>query len=408
MKLVVALEDRFLKVENTFYSHHLTFERFWNRYASVFESVVVIARVIPVDNAPNGWGIVNKNNVHVTALPQYRGPYQYLRQLWRIDKIIQQTLQWNEAVILRVPGNIGTQVWKHLRPGYPFGVEVIIDPWDDFAPGSIRCLGRQFFRWKWTNDLKKQCRQAIAVSYVTQSALQKRYPPGPDAFTTYYSSIELDSSLIINDPSARLARIGTIPNRLKGEGTPVRLGFIGSFSQGYKLPDVHIKTFAKCLSTGANLTLDMIGDGAMLVEMKNLTQQLGVAERVNFRGRLPAGKPIIDALDTFDLFLNATGSEGLPRVVIEAMSRGCPCIASNVAGTPELLEQNYLVPPGDVDALAKKILSILNNKESMVEAVKRNVRVARNYCNDVLQPRREAFYRELRQHTEQYLTHKGK
>lgn len=404
MKLVVALEDRFLQVGNTFYSHHLTFERFWKRYISSFDSVVIICRVIPGDSVPKGWGIVNREGVTVASLPQYHGPYQYLWQMRRIDKIIQQTLRWNEAVILRVPGNIGTQVWKHLQPGYPFGVEVMIDPWNSFAPGIVKSLGRPIFRWQWTHNLKRQCEQAVAVSYVTEQTLQQRYPPNKDAFTTYYSSVNLDSSAIIGNLSERLASITTIPKRLVGKGAPVRLGFIGSFSQGYKLPDIHIKACAQFRSKGANVTLEMIGDGVFLDKMKKLTQRLGVGELVNFRGRLPAGKPIMDALDTFDLFLNATGSEGLPRVVVEAMSRGCPCIASDVAGTGELLEPSYLVPAGDVDALVGAIVRVLAEPELLAKAIKRNIRIARNYCEDILQPRRQAFYQALRERTEKHLS----
>jgi len=88
---------------------------------------------------------------------------------------------------------------------------------------------------------------------------------------------------------------------------------------------------------------------------------------------------------------------------IYAMSRGCPCIASDVAGTGELLEQKYLVPPHDVDALAATISRVLNDAKGMAEAVEHNVRIAHSYTADVLDPRRKALYQALRERTEKYL-----
>lgn len=55
--------------------------------------------------------------------------------------------------------------------------------------------------------------------------------------------------------------------------------------------------------------------------------------------------------------------EGLPRVIIESMALGTPPIASNIAGTPELIKNNsngYLFKSGDVDSLTKAILNMLS------------------------------------------------
>jgi len=407
MRVVVALEDRFLKVGENFYSHNLGYESFWKRYTKVFDSLVIICRVTVGESVPKGWEIVNREGVEVAALPEYRGPYEYLKQRHNIHRIIHETLHMDDTIILRVSGNISNKVWQQLPAGYPFGVEVVADPWNSLARGNVRYIGRPFFRWQFTRILKNQCQQASAASYVTEHALQQRYPANKNAYTTHYSSIDLNSEGLKDDVSQRLAVISTIPERLVGNGPPVRLGFIGSFSQIHKLPHVHIKAIAQCIAKGANLEFEMIGDGKYLNNMKMLAKRLGVEGRVTFRGALPAGKHIFDAIDTFDLFLNATAAEGLSRVIVEAMSRGCPCIASDVGGTSELLGQNQLVPAGDVKALAEAILRVLSDPKSMAKIVERNVRIARNYCSDVLEPRRQQFYAELRRRTEKYLSSKS-
>jgi len=406
MQVLVSIEGHFQSFGDEVFYHHLTYERFWKRYLEVFDSVLVVARVKPGDKVPSGWGKATGPGVKFCAVPDYYGPWQYLRQRSTISRTVREAIGCSDVFILRVPGMLGTLVWKNLSKGAPFAVEVIGNPWDVFAPSSIRSIIRPYARWLWTRNLKKQCKGAAAVAYVTRDTLQRCFPASPDAFTTYYSSIELGAAELRRDLSERLTAISAIPARLAGEYPPVRLGFVGSFSRTHKLPDVHIKALAQCVAKGANVTLEMIGDGKMLTGMKKLAEQLGVAKRIVFRGLLPAGKSIWEAMDKFDLFLNATASEGLPRVVIEAMSRGCPCIASNVGGTPELLEQSYLVPPGDVNSLAETILRVLADPESMDKAVERNLRIARDYCADKLQPRRQAFYAALRERTERYLAKK--
>lgn len=407
MRVVVALEDRFLQVGENFYSHNLGYKSFWKRYTKVFDSLAIICRVTVGESIPKGWEIVNREGVEVAALPEYRGPYQYLKQRHNIHRIIHETLHVDDTIILRVSGNISNKVWQQLPAGYPFGVEVVADPWNSLARGNVRTVGRPYFRWQFTRILKKQCQQASAASYVTEHALQQRYPANKNAYTTHYSSIDLNPANLCVDTSCRVDAVSTIQQRLYSNGPAVRLGFIGSFSQIHKLPHVHIKAIAQCIAKGANLEFEMIGDGKYLNNMKMLAKRLGVEGRVTFRGALPAGKHIFDAIDTFDLFLNATAAEGLSRVIVEAMSRGCPCIASDIGGNPELLPSNYLVIAGDARALSEKILSVLGDQKSLAEASERNVCVARKYCKDVLEPRRQQFYAELRRRTEKYLSSKS-
>jgi len=403
MRVVVSLEEHFLVADGDVYSSHLRYDPFWRRYLDVFDSVLIVARAAKCDHVPDGYHLVNGKGVTLAALPDYRGVTQFVRQRGRLRAAIRRALRPDDAIILRVPGTISNEVWKQRPSRQPFGVEVVVDPWDVFAPGSLKTVARPFFRWMYTRVLKAQCRQATAALYVTRDALQQRYPPGRDAYAIGCSDVLLNAETIATDATARLASIETVSTRLAGGPRPVRLGFIGSFSQTHKLQHIHIEALSRCVAQGGNLTLEMISDGSRLEAMKALARRLGLAERVVFRGRLPGGQAIFDALDTFDLFLNATAAEGLPRVVIEAMGRGCPCIASDVNGHPELLDPPHLVPPGDPEALAETILRVLRNPKGMAEAVERNIRVARGYTEDVLDPRRHRFYQELRERTERWL-----
>jgi glycosyltransferase involved in cell wall biosynthesis len=99
---------------------------------------------------------------------------------------------------------------------------------------------------------------------------------------------------------------------------------------------------------------------AALVEQ---VKELGLTERVQFIGPLPQSELAIWMARASVLVLPSI-SEGLPRVIIEAMATGTPVIGSKVGGIPELIEdgvRGFLVPPGDAKTLAEKLRWVLSN-----------------------------------------------
>jgi glycosyltransferase involved in cell wall biosynthesis len=103
-------------------------------------------------------------------------------------------------------------------------------------------------------------------------------------------------------------------------------------------------------------------------------------------------------LDTGDLFVLPSRTEGLPRAMIEAMARGLPCIGSSVGGIPELLDVDELVAPGDVHGLAAKIQEILRDPHRMETMSRRNRAASMQFRDSVLAERRRRFYMHVRDH----------
>jgi glycosyltransferase involved in cell wall biosynthesis len=83
----------------------------------------------------------------------------------------------------------------------------------------------------------------------------------------------------------------------------------------------------------------------------------------------------------------------MPRALIEAMSRGCPCIGSNAGGIPELLPPRYIFPKGDADRLAELLLSAREN--GLLDQGPRNQAFTEQFSPDVIQEKRRAFYHEF-------------
>lgn len=392
MKLLVASEGHYVRHGGTVYSGHLTYDRFWKRYLSVFDSVLPLCRVRRVGEVPEGWRPAGGENVDFIELPDYRGPWQYLRARGRVGAAVGAGIEACDAFLLRSPGTISTVLWRRLRGlGLPFGVEVVGDPWEVFAPGVVRSPLRAVMRRWYSRAMKAQCRQAVAVAYVTAETLQRRYPPG--GWTTHYSSVHLDEEDFASGEQVAARAQGYLA---RPADRPWRCTHIGSMAQHYKGHAVLLEAFAACIRGGLSAELDLIGDGPLRGELVGLTRALGLAGHVRFRGCLPGGDPIRAALDEADLFLLPSLTEGLPRVVIEAMARGLPCIASDVGGVGELLEAADMFPPGDADALAAAILQVLSEPSRLARMAARGLEVAREYRADVLTGRRIELYRELR------------
>ena len=394
MNVIVALEHRFASTpDGAVWTQSPFVHAFWMRYLEVFDQVLVVARIKKVDSVSSLWKRADGKGVLFATVPHYIGPWQYLLKAQQVNHAIRNTVGVKDAVILRVSSQIAQCLEPVLhKNGHPYGVEVVADPYDVFAPGSVRNPLRPFFRWLFPRKLRRICGEASAASYVTEKALQRRYPPAPNSFATYYSDVEL--------PDIAFAKVARSP---RDSMDRFNLICVGTLAQLYKAQDVLINAVNLCVNQGLDLKLTLVGDGKHRQELEAQTANLGIEERVCFRGQLTAGQAVRQELDRADLFVLPSHQEGLPRAMIEAMARGLPCIGSHVGGIPELLPDEDLVTPGDEAALADKIREIVTDSERMSRMSFRNLEKAKNYHNEVLRERRNTYYRHLRQKTELWL-----
>jgi glycosyltransferase involved in cell wall biosynthesis len=394
MNVVVTLEQRFDRTPDGKVWTQVAFPHsFWMRYLEVFDRVRVVARILEVPSALPDWKRADGEGVSFVAIPYYVGPWQYLLKARQIQLAARNTVGANDAIILRPSSLIADCLEPLLRQiGHPYGVEVVADPYDVFAPGSVKHPLSPLFRWWFPRLLRRQCAGASAAAYVTERALQTRYPPAPTAFSTHYSSIELPTSVLVAAPR--------LPRQNAHQFTLI---FVGTLAQLYKAPNIVIPAVAACVREGLDLKLILVGDGKHRSELAAQAKALGIGDRVCFRGQLTAGDAVRTELDNADLFVLPSYQEGLPRAMIEAMARALPCIGSTVGGIPELLPPEEMVPPGDVNALASKIREVVISPERMARMSARNLEKAKEYTEEVLRERRNAFYRYVREQTELWL-----
>jgi glycosyltransferase involved in cell wall biosynthesis len=98
-----------------------------------------------------------------------------------------------------------------------------------------------------------------------------------------------------------------------------------------------------------------------------------------------------------DVFVLSSVAEGMPRVILEAIAAGIPCIASAVGGIPEIITDNetgFLVPSKDEEALAKAMIAIAKKSEQKkVDIVNRAKDLVRTcYTHEVVGEKLEFLY----------------
>jgi len=114
------------------------------------------------------------------------------------------------------------------------------------------------------------------------------------------------------------------------------------------------------------IKLLIVGDGNYLNKAKRLVENLHLEREVVFCGFVK-NEDLVYYYNLCDIFIMPTMRvEGFPLTVIEAMACGKPIITSRIGGIPSAIDDQIngiLIPPGDVNMLAEKIILVLENKE---------------------------------------------
>ncbi len=117
------------------------------------------------------------------------------------------------------------------------------------------------------------------------------------------------------------------------------------------------------IDPGRRPCLWLAGDGEHRAGLERAARRLGVDTHVRFLGRCTAGQ-VMTLMQRARALLVPSTYEGMPLVVLEAMSQGLPVVASAVSGIPEVViggRTGWLLPPEDVKSLTLAIESVVRN-----------------------------------------------
>lgn len=386
---ILFVHDHIFKVDGgSFYSSGGLPAAIWQRYLSVFETLTVIGRDGGVlSSEDHGYTLSSCEHVNFTLLPNISN----FKNLLLGNKIVsagcRQSVSESDGVIVRLPSRLG-QVFlaEAIRQKKPYAIEVVACPWDAlWNYGDWK--GKLLAPFAMLN-LRRRLSASPFALYVTRVFLQGRYPTS--GFSTFCSNVEIAevSQEVLNR---------RIFSSCKGER--LIFGLIANYSSRYKGIDVAIQALASIQDHLPEWEFQVLGSGNSDYYLQ-LSERLGVADKVKFLGSKPSGQPVYEWLDSVDIYLQPSYQEGLPRALIEAMSRGLPALATAVAGIPELLDDENLVPAGDSVMLSRKILNLANDEELRICQAEKNFATARQYYKCVLDERRKAFWLAFRNNIE--------
>ena len=192
--------------------------------------------------------------------------------------------------------------------------------------------------------------------------------------------LERSKNAIIANSS--LVKESDISNNPKGVlHNPVRLLWAGQLRPVKGLAYL-LEAVKLLIDRGFNVHLTIVGDGEQGDYLRDLASKLGLKHAVEFPGYVPPGPALKTYFDRADIYVLPSLSEGIPKVLLEAMAAGLPIVATKVGGIPDIIEDGVnglLVEPGDARALAFCVQRLIQADDLRMSLSSNALRFARDH-----------------------------
>lgn len=366
-KMICKGKDVYLK-DTTYFT--------MQRYKKVFGKVVLCTRNYPNEKT-NGY--VLANDVVDEVIP-ISGLFNTL--VGKHNKEIRLAISKSNLVIARVPSIVAyraVEIAKKMqKPVFSVAIGCAWDAyWNHRFPGKL-IAPYMYFKMKWC--MKK----ADYALYVTEKFLQKRYP-------SECKSIGV-SDVVVKDFDLYILkrRRDKIENGLGKTITLMTSGSVGNKAKGQEFV---IKAIPILNNYGFRINYLLAG-GDDPSYLKKLANKLHVEDQISFLGMLSTSE-VFEKLDVADIYIQPSLQEGLPRAVVEAMSRGCPVIGTKTGGIPELINKEFIVERKSKRGIAAAIIAMWNTKTILNEA-NYNFSKSQQYKEELLSNKRNEYYEYIK------------
>lgn len=383
MKLLFSYTGPLIRdSKGNYYSRTIT-DEVLSRYFKIADEVTIITRVKDIFDKEElkKYSKINSSNLNVIQCPNFASVKGVILERYTTKKIIKQAVEESDILIIRMPcimGNMVVDIAKEKNK--PYLLEVVACPWDAYWNHSLKGKVLAPFMYYMT---KKRVENADYSVYVTNEFLQKRYPTkGENVGCSDVALLPLDDRVL----ERRLNKIRQIK-----KDKPIILGTTAAVNVRYKGQEYVIKAISKLNKEGYNFEYYLAG-GGNTAYLKSIAEKYNVENKVKFLGTLPHDK-VFEYLDNIDVYIQPSRQEGLPRALVEAMSRGCPSLGSTTGGIPELLNKQFIFNNGKVNEICN-LLKKLDGK-IMIEEAKRSFEKVREYDKEKLDKKRNKFYAEF-------------
>lgn len=269
--------------------------------------------------------------------------------------------KYSKKVLVEVVGNGFDALWFHSWKG-----KILAYPLNIFTKRAIH--------------------KADYVSYITNQYLQKIYPT-KGLIASGLSNITLNDDLFINDLviKKRLLKINS--------NIPLTIGMIANYSIKYKGHKEALEVFSKLLKKNKNIKLQLVGGGnkSYLVD---LITKLNISDNVILVGTIP-NENIFEWLDEIDIYIQPSKTEAHGRSVIEAMSRGCTIITSDIGGMKETVSDDFRFSLNNLDEFLSILEIVVSNKTIREVQARINYFNSKQFLKSHIEESRRTFFKKI-------------
>jgi len=234
-----------------------------------------------------------------------------------------------------------------------------------------------------------QCTAVICNAKAVAQEVQRREHISQDKTAVIYNAVSTSSSP--HQPQIAPARVSASPHTF-------RVCLVANLRPIKRIEDLIVAASTVCASMNEpQVEFHLVGatlDPEYHSWLKSLCQTLGVQDKVKFVGQVSDPRQYIES---FDLGVLTSSSEGLSNTLLEYMALGLPTICSNVGGNSEVIQhgvQGYVYECGDVDSLANYITMVASDQQVRMElSRKARERVNLFSCERMISAHEELYAR---------------
>ncbi|WP_424769274.1 glycosyltransferase [Paenibacillus sp. sgz302251] len=359
----------------------ITSEMF-SRYFHVVDKLIVVIRTLHLDKTYEEANLkkVELSGLEFIEIPNLNSISGFLIDKRKYKKVIEEQVEKADLLFVRMPSVI-SDITIHfaIKMKKKYMVEVGGCAWDAYWNHGL--MGKLVAPYMFFNEVKG-VKNANFASYVTEKWLQNRYPcncPSVSASNVYLE--DLEESVL----EQRLKKIQT-----KGGNSPTIIGTTAAVNVRYKGQEYVIRAISELNKQGYNLEYELVGGGDNSY-LKKIAKSVGVEDKVRFKG-LMLRNDVFKWLDSIDIYAQPSKQEGLPRALIEALSRACPAVGSTTAGIPELLQPETVFEKGNITHICN-LLKRLSTTD-LCEIAKQNFEKAKKFELVHLDRKRNEIYEQ--------------
>lgn len=390
MQLIYITTFMFHKEEGETWGLPSCSDSFFGKYLDVFDSVRVIGEEIKGYLNKSALVKMKNTDIEVCILPKNTRPQDFTNDRF-VRKRLEEEIAKAEAILIKPSSRRGMMAIKIAEKlNKPYMIEMTGDIYNALVQ-SLSWVKRMYAPLLY-KQITKAIRKCEFGLYVSQDYLQKKYPI--KGTICGCSDVVLEKS----DTQVLQSRFQKI-DWMKPDDV-VNLALIGFYQGNGKGVDTALRAISRL---PVNFQLSVLGNGTEENRQKwyAYAKVHGVSkDRLHFPSPLSSPQEVLHWLDDYDFFVFPTRSEGLPRVLVEAMSRGLPCFATNICTIPELLPAECLFELDDDKKLAELLLSYYQDKALMKYIANVNFEHSKDYDAEILTIKRNAFLTEFRNYCE--------